>query len=109
MIPPTFLGYSSLLVIVNGPGKGARYMPDFLPGQVIRQRLDFQNLSKSQAQQQPTPCGAGKLHSAGGSNNFWRLAAGGVLLPQAANSIGLSCVCQHALVAPYLLKMWPIW
>jgi len=57
-------------------------MPDFPSGQTIRQRLDFQDLSKSPAQQLPTPCRVGKLHSAGGSNNFWRLAAGGVVLPK---------------------------
>jgi len=56
MIPLTFLVYSSLLVIANGPTKDARYMPGFLSGQAIRQHLDFQNLSKIQAQQQPTPC-----------------------------------------------------
>src|SRR3989442_15009036 len=109
MIPLTFLVYSSLLVIANGPTKGARYMQDFLLGQAIRQRLDFQNLSKKPGAAATHPCRVGKLHSAGGSNNFWRLAAGGGVLPQAANSLGLSCVCQHALVAPYLLKMWPIW
>src|SRR2546422_6726959 len=82
MIPLIFQVYASLSVIANGPTKDARYMPDFLPGQAIRQRLDFPNLSKSPAPQLPTPCRVDKLHSAGGSNNFWRLAAGGVVLPK---------------------------
>jgi hypothetical protein len=62
--------HACLVVIGTGPQRGALDMPDFPPGQAIRQRLDVQGLSKRPGAATALPSGVGKFRSSRAATIF---------------------------------------